>query len=121
MIPDITIAAVNPTTNTLANTSLSSDTISYVAGQLVQPGGTPTNITFPQATALSVAVVSSASKFVLPGTHIMVFPTGLIITCIWTGLFGLAVGLGTVGRYQFRQHYRRRVQLAQMSTGVKGF
>ncbi|KAL1983693.1 hypothetical protein VTN96DRAFT_10122 [Rasamsonia emersonii] len=123
MIPDITIAAINPTTNMLANTSLSSDTISYVAGQLVQTGGTP-NITFPQATALSAAVVSSATKFVLPGTHIMVFPTGLIVTCVWTGVFGLVVGLGTVGRYQFRQHYRRRVQLAQMSsasTGVKGF
>ncbi|KAL1964390.1 hypothetical protein VTN77DRAFT_6948 [Rasamsonia byssochlamydoides] len=120
MIPDITIAAVNPSTNALANTSLASDTISYVAGQLVQTGGTPTNITFPDATALAAPVVSSVSKFVLPGTHIKVFPTGLIITCIWTGLFGLAVGGGTIGRYQFRQAYRRRVQLAQASTAPRG-
>jgi hypothetical protein len=111
MIPDITIAVPN----TPANTTLSSDTLSYVTGLLVQTDGTPTNITFPDATVLAEPIVSSVSKFVLPGTRIMVFPTGLIITCIWTGLFSLAVGLGTVGRYRFRQHYRRRMELARVS------
>lgn len=45
--------------------------------------------------------------------RIQVYPVGLIITMIWTGIFVLVVGGGTIGRYQFRQAYRRRVQRAQ--------
>jgi hypothetical protein len=113
MIPAISMAVVNPTSGTASNTSLSSDTISYVAGQLAQTGATPTNITEPEAKALASPIISSASAFVLPGTRIMVFPTGLIITCAWTGIFVLAVGYGTIGRYRFRQHYRHRIQRTQ--------
>jgi hypothetical protein len=112
MIPTITLAVQNITTHHLANTTLASDTLSYVAGELVQSGGTPVNITVPDAAAEASPIVSSVSKFILPGTQIMIFPTGLIITGIWTGIFGAAVGFGTFGRYRFRQHYRARVRRA---------
>lgn len=111
MIPSIWLGANSQAGGTV-NTSLSSDTLSYVAGELVQTNGTPTNITAPQAASLASPIVAAASVFILPGTHIQVAPVGLIITCIWAGLLFLAVGGGTIGRYQFRVHYRQRVQRA---------
>lgn len=110
LIPSIVLIARN---NTSQGTTLSSDTLSYVAGKFVQANKPFTNITFPEAAALSGPLVSSLSEFVLPGTQIKVFPLGLIITGSWAALLVLVVGVGTVGRYQFRQHYRRRIQRAQ--------
>ncbi|RAO66710.1 uncharacterized protein BHQ10_002722 [Talaromyces amestolkiae] len=117
MIPSISLGADSQTGGTV-NTSLSSDTLSYVAGELVQANGTPTNITTPQAASLASPIVAAASVFVLPGTHIKIAPVGLIITCIWTGLLLLAVGGGTIGRYQFRVHYRQRVQRALVNQSI---
>jgi hypothetical protein len=114
MIPTITLTVQNTTTRTLVNTTLSSDTFSYVAGELVQSNGLPTNITVPEAVAQASPIVSSVSKFVLPGTQIKIFPTGLIITSIWTAIFGAAVGFGTFERYRFRQHYRTRISRAMI-------
>jgi hypothetical protein len=91
----------------MVNTSLASDIISYVAGQFVQADGTPTNITTPEAVTMATAIAASASVFVLPGTHIMVPPVGLIITCAWSGLLIAAVGAGTAGKYHHRMQYRR--------------
>jgi hypothetical protein len=113
LIPSIVLNARNNTTQGIVGTTLSSDTLSYVSGKFVQANKPFTNITFPEAAALSGPLVSSLSKFVLPGTHIMVFPLGLIITGSWAALLVLAVGVGTVGRYRFRQHYRRRIQRAR--------
>lgn len=114
MIPSISLGAIPPSGG-IVNTSLSSDMLSYVAGELVQANGSPTNITTPQAVTLSSPIISKASVFVLPGTHIKTPPVGLVITCIWTGLLGLAVGVGTIGRYQFRAHYRQRLQLSTVA------
>ncbi|EED15592.1 conserved hypothetical protein [Talaromyces stipitatus ATCC 10500] len=111
MIPTISLGA-NLQSGGVVNTTLSSDTLSYVAGVLVEDNGTPTNITAPQALSLASPIVASASVFVLPGTTIKIAPVGLIVTCIWSGLLMLAVGAGTVGRYQFRVHYRQRLQRA---------
>lgn len=111
MIPSISLGLNSQP----VNTSLSSDILSYVAGELVQANGSPTNITTPQAASLASPIVAAASVFVLPGTTIQIAPVGLIITCIWSGLFLLAVGGGTIGRYQFRVHYRQRVQRAMVS------
>jgi hypothetical protein len=113
LIPSIALIARNHTTQGIIGTTLSSDTLSYVAGELVQSNKSFANITFPEAAALSGPLVSSLSKFVLPGTHIMVFPIGFIITGSWVALLMLAIGVGTIGRYRFRQHYRRRIQRAQ--------
>lgn len=117
MIPSISLAANSQSGGTV-NTSLSSDTLSYVAGNLLQADGTPTNITTPQAVTLASPIIASASVFVLPGTSIQIAPVGLIITCIWTGLLLLAVGGGTIGRYQFRTHYRQRVKRAMVSQSI---
>lgn len=104
MVPTITLTA---NTETMVNTSLASDMISYVTGEFVRADGTPTNITAPEADVMATAIAASASVFVLPGTHIMVFPVGLIITCAWSGLLIAAVGAGTAGKYHHRMKYRR--------------
>ncbi|KAJ9295379.1 hypothetical protein DTO271G3_6202 [Paecilomyces variotii] len=121
MIPNITMSTTNPVTSDMVSTTLSSDTISYVAGQLVQPNGTPTNITFPEAMTRTTSILFSATKFSYPGTHILVNPIGGIITGIWCGLFIATVGLGTIGRYRFRQAYRERAARAMAGTAPKGF
>ena len=48
------------------------------------------------------------AAFVLPGTSLGIFPTGLIITAVWSALFIAAVGYGTYTRIRFRAAYRRR-------------
>ncbi len=52
---------------------------------------------------------NGTTAFVLPGVQIMIFPIGLIITGLWTILGVGAYTYGTYNRYNFREHYRRRV------------
>ncbi|KAK2784578.1 hypothetical protein FQN53_008405 [Emmonsiellopsis sp. PD_33] len=111
LIPNITIGATN-SQNQPVRTTFSSDTISYVAGFFMNTERTPTNITIPEANVQLPAIIAAATEFVLPGTTLGIFPTGLIITGAWTVLFFIAVGYGTLGRMQFRDHYRRRVKMA---------
>lgn len=49
--------------------------------------------------------------FVLPGTQIMIFPIGLIVTSVWLLLGLTAYGFGTVERWQYREMYRERIRL----------
>ncbi|KMP05450.1 hypothetical protein DIZ76_015739 [Coccidioides immitis] len=110
LIPNITITARSASNGSFV-TALSSDTLSYVSGYLMNEDRSPNNITFPDAAAKLPEIVAAATKFVIPGTAIEIFPIGLIVTAIWTGLFFLTVGLGTLGRMQFRDHFQGRVQM----------
>jgi hypothetical protein len=96
---------------------LSSTEASFVNGIFSKAGTAPTNAD-PQAAASASAVVASAAPFVIPGTTLAFVPIGLIVTSTWAILFFIAVGLGTYGRIQFRDQYRRRVK-AEMARGVK--
>lgn len=49
--------------------------------------------------------------FILPGTQILIFPVGLIITGTWALLGIAAYGFGTVERWRFREIYRERAKL----------
>ena len=101
LIPAINLSATTSTDQKI-NTTVSATEASFVDGAFAQP-------------AASTPLVASASAsptptaFVLPGVTLGIFPTGLIITSIWAVMFVTAVGLGTLGRYNFRQTYRRRV------------
>ncbi|OJD18422.1 hypothetical protein AJ78_01541 [Emergomyces pasteurianus Ep9510] len=112
LIPNITIGAPNPKRQQLVMTTLSSDTLSYVAGFFTNEDNSPVNITIPEARSRLPDIVSAATAFVLPGTNLGIFPTGLIITSIWAGAFLGAVGYGTLTRMKFRDHYRRRLLMA---------
>lgn len=117
LIPEIDLSARNPVSGKDVETTLSSTEASFVNGIFSKAGTAPTNAD-PAAAASASAAVVSAAPFVVPGTEIReVFPLGLIITGIWTFFFFLAVGLGTFGRIQFRDQYRRRVK-QEMARGV---
>jgi hypothetical protein len=115
LIPQIAISATNPISKKQANTSLSSTEASFVAGVFSQEVG---NLTDPKqllgkpAEQLAAAAQGKPTPFVVPGLSLGVFPVGLIVTGIWMVLFAAAVGLGTIGRIQFREQYRRAI-LAQ--------
>lgn len=96
LIPQIELNATNPSGQQVRAT-LASDDASFVNGIFAK-----------QASAAPAS--ASAPPFVLPGTTLAFFPTGLLITCIWMIGFVGSVGLGTFGRIQFRDQYRRRVK-----------
>ncbi|PGH04344.1 hypothetical protein AJ79_07125 [Helicocarpus griseus UAMH5409] len=112
LIPNITISASKRENQQLVTTTLSSDTLSYVIGFFSNPDNSPVNITIPEANAQLPAIVAAATEFVLPGTTLGIFPTGLIVTSAWAGIFLFAVGYGTFKRMKYRDHYRRRLKIA---------
>lgn len=89
-------------------TQLSTDSSSFLSGLF-------SDQTIANSTAAAAASADSAANgaFVLPGTKMGIFPVGLIITGVWTLLFVAVVGLGTVGRINFRDQYRRRIKAQQ--------
>ncbi|KAH7371439.1 hypothetical protein BKA66DRAFT_424018 [Pyrenochaeta sp. MPI-SDFR-AT-0127] len=117
LIPQIDLAARNPVTNEDVTTTLSSQEASFVNGVFSKAASGPTNAD-PQAAASASAAVASAAPFVVPGTSLAFFPIGLVVTSVWALFFFLAVGMGTYGRIQFRDQYRRRVR-AESARGVR--
>ncbi|KAF2435472.1 hypothetical protein EJ08DRAFT_580324 [Tothia fuscella] len=123
LVPQISISGMSPTSNRLVNTSLSSTESSFVAGIFSRAAG---NITDPKsllgqpADQLAAAAAGKPTPFVVPGLSLAVFPVGLIITGMWVLLFATAVGLGTMGRIQFRHQYRLaiRAQKAEMQRRI---
>lgn len=114
LIPKIQISAKTPTGQDVSAT-LSSNEASFVNG-VFNKQATPADAAAAAASASAAA--AKATPFVLPGTSLAFFPVGLVITCVWTGGFFLAVGLGTIGRIQFREQYRRRMK-REMAMGQR--
>ena len=107
LIPQIELTAKSPKTNQQVSATLSSQDASFVNGVFAKQATTTND---PAAAASASAQVQLVAPFVIPGTQLAFFPIGLVVTCIWTGLFFLTVGGGTVGRIQYREQYRRRVK-----------
>ncbi|EXJ71007.1 uncharacterized protein A1O5_06000 [Cladophialophora psammophila CBS 110553] len=113
MLPDIKLNAANSQMPIMANVS-AADGAWFVVGQFKDEfkGG----LVGPTVAA---AAITAAVPFVLPGTRLGIFPTGLIVTCAWTFLFFLAYGLGTIGRIQYRSVYRKRKAAQAGRTGKR--
>jgi hypothetical protein len=92
--PNVTLAA-NTTSGPTLNVTLDNTEAAFVNGFF--------------SDKMLAAAAPPTAPFVLPGVTLGIFPTGLIITGVWAVLFIGAVGAGTIGRYQFRQAYRRRI------------
>lgn len=113
LVPQIAISAVNPSSKQTVNTSLSSTEASFVAGVFSRAAG---NITDPKTLLgqpqeqLAAKAAGLPTPFDIPGLSLGVFPVGLIVTSIWMVLFVAVVGLGTLGRVQFRQQYRMAIR-----------
>ena len=100
LIPMINLSATTSTDKSI-NTTVSATEASFVDGAFAEQAAVPQGA--------SASPTSTPTAFVLPGTTLGIFPTGLIITSAWTVMFVTAVGLGTLGRYNFREAYRRRI------------
>jgi hypothetical protein len=98
LIPNIELTAKSPSSGQELKTTLASQEASFVNG------------IFAKAATSAAPAMQSAPPFVVPGTTLAFFPTGLLVTCIWLIGFVGAVGLGTFGRIQFRDQYRRRMK-----------
>jgi len=102
LIPMVTLSA-KTASGAIVNTTLSSTEAVFVTGVFSDQ---------PKTIATAASIVASI-PFILPGTQILIFPIGAIITGIWA-LLGIAtVGYGTYGRMVFREQYRRRVLRAE--------
>ncbi|KAF2817099.1 uncharacterized protein BDZ99DRAFT_456890 [Mytilinidion resinicola] len=116
LVPQIVLTANSPKTGKQISTTLSSTEASFVNGVFAK-AATPVS---PSASASASAIGAAATQganYVLPGTKLAFFPVGLVVTCVWTAGLFLAVGLGTIGRIQFREQYRRRMK-REMTKGV---
>ncbi|KAI9655581.1 MAG: hypothetical protein M1821_005374 [Bathelium mastoideum] len=111
LIPNISLNALSPQTAQPISTNLSSTDASFVSGVFSQQSTTSTS---PNAVASASAAAQAKTAFVLPGTTFRIPLIGFAITLTWTGLFCLAVGLGTVGRVHFRDQYRKNVKQDSM-------
>ncbi|KAJ9614226.1 hypothetical protein H2200_002362 [Cladophialophora chaetospira] len=114
MLPDVKLnAAIDSTQPIMTNVS-ASDGAWFVIGQFRNEFTTGL-----VDRTVAVAAIAAAAPFVLPGTTLGIFPTGLIVTCAWTFLFLLAYGLGTIGRIQYRSAYRKRKAAQAGRTGKR--
>ncbi|KLU82489.1 hypothetical protein MAPG_01561 [Magnaporthiopsis poae ATCC 64411] len=111
VMPTVTLAAVNPTGQTVT-TNVSSNEAAFVAGVFSD------SIVMSEFSVANMAVeeslrqlANSTVPFVLPGVQLMIFPFGLIICSIWLVGFVGAVGWGTIERMGFRDQYKRRIAL----------
>ncbi|KIX04093.1 uncharacterized protein Z518_07646 [Rhinocladiella mackenziei CBS 650.93] len=114
MLPDVKLNAVDDSQEPITANITAADGAWFVVGEF-QGEFKDTLVTSTAA----AAAISAAVPFVLPGTSLGIFPTGLIVTCAWTLLFFLAYGLGTLGRIKYRDAYRKRKAAQAGRTGKR--
>ncbi|KAI9831492.1 MAG: hypothetical protein M1826_003382 [Phylliscum demangeonii] len=106
-VPNVTLSAVQPANQNTMSTSLTATEASFVTGVFAG-----------SAVGAASALVGRPTPFVLPGSRLGIFPVGLIVTSAWAVLGVAVMAWGTIGRYQYREQYRRR-KLREKGTGLK--
>ncbi|EFQ99388.1 hypothetical protein MGYG_02400 [Nannizzia gypsea CBS 118893] len=118
LAPNISITTNSPSQpNTIIETNLTPDTISYTTGYLADDINPPYNMTDSEIKVQLKNILLAALEFEVPGMSLGIFPTGLIVTGIWAGLFLAIVGYGTFERKQYRSFHERRLQYAASTRG----
>ncbi|KAK6513034.1 hypothetical protein TWF506_009196 [Arthrobotrys conoides] len=100
LTPSLMLIGVTPEGN--MNASVAAAQVQYATGAF-------SSITTP---------TPEPAPFVLPGVYISIFPLGLYLIIVYTIIFVLVVGWGTVERYLFRMSFRKR---SAMMNGQDGF
>ncbi|KIW14118.1 hypothetical protein PV08_06899 [Exophiala spinifera] len=114
MWPDIKLNAVDADQKIISGNITANDGAWFVTGQF-SGEFKPDLVT----AAVAKKAISVAKPFVLPGTHWGIFPIGFIVTMVWTVLFFIAYGLGTLGRIRYRDAYRKRKAAQAGRTGKR--
>lgn len=91
LAPSVSLSAKAVNGSTIS-TILPNDPAEFITGQL----------------SIKAVATAAIDVFVLPGTKILIFPVGGIITGVWSVLFIGTVAYGTFGRMSFRTQYRAR-------------
>lgn len=114
--PTIQINATNPDDKSIITATLSLKDASFVVGAFAASAAIitdPAQLLGNPSADIAAANAGLPTPFVVPGVTLGVTPVGLIVTCVWTALFLIAMGLGTLGRVHHRDQYRRAVKAQQ--------
>ncbi|KAI5919181.1 hypothetical protein F4810DRAFT_518844 [Camillea tinctor] len=108
IMPIVTLSAKNAAGQTIS-TNVSSNEAAFVNGVFSN------EVVMSDFALASLAVAEATQEmrngtiaFIVPGVNILIFPVGLVVTCVWTLLGFAAYGFGTYERYGHRESYRRR-------------
>ena len=113
VIPSISLYATSPASKSMVSTNMTSGSIAYfVTGVFAGQSASGASAAQPSAAVLAAA---NAAAFTLPGKTFGIFPTGGILTWVWTVLFVATFGFGTVGRIMARKQKKagRQIQAAK--------
>lgn len=111
-LPTLTLSATAPNGQPV-NTTVSLNEASFLIGvfsrHLVQ-----SDFAAAQAAvdAQLIRLANGTVPFILPGTELMIFPIGLIITSVWLAIGLAAYGFGTYERLQYAAMYKARQKAA---------
>jgi hypothetical protein len=98
-----------------ANTTVSSSEASFLLG--MESAVSLTNllaaVNAVNMTGIAAVVNAPGVLFKMPGTQILIFPIGAIITGVWAVLLLSTIAYGTVGRIGFRDQFRRQTARSQ--------
>lgn len=118
LIPQIQLHATSLNGTTTTSDITSPDIAYFVVGQF-QGQATPQIAAEASNPLMAQEAITVSKGFVMPGTHLGIFPTGLIVTSAWTFLFFLAFALGTWGRIRHRDIYRKRMAVTAGKSGKR--
>ncbi|EFY89644.1 hypothetical protein MAC_04297 [Metarhizium acridum CQMa 102] len=109
LIPTFTLTATNSTGSSV-QTNVSMNEASFLTGVFSK------SVVMSDFSAAQAAVTKQLDllhngtiAFILPGTQIMIFPIGAIITSIWLALGLVAYGWGTFERMNYAEKYKRNL------------
>ncbi|EZG04107.1 hypothetical protein H106_05789 [Trichophyton rubrum CBS 735.88] len=118
LAPNISIITKSPSQpNTITDTSLAPDILSYTTGYLANDANSPYNMTASEVKTQLTNILIATLDFEVPGIGLGIFPTGLVVTSVWAGLFLAIVGYGTFERKQYRSFHERRLKYAASTRG----
>lgn len=111
VIPKITLQATSTNDTSITSDIDVTDVAYFVAGQF-KDQATPQLAAQAANPSMAAAAVTAGLPYSIPGRHLGIFPTGLIVTGAWTLFFFITFGVGTLGRIRHRNAYRKRIAAA---------